>query len=106
AAFLVDLGPPYPDREISSGALLHDALALDSIGIALQIERSSFDVGQHGPCHPFVVGRQIGLGDPAWEQGLSRPRDLDAPAPRLNRGAHRFGSSLTTSRVGLSYRSP
>ena len=94
-----------PRREVVRGPLLHDPLALDPVRIALQVERAPRDVVQHGRRDPLVVAGQVGLRDPRGEERLVGPGDLDLAATRLDRDAH-DGTSRTTSRAGLSSRSP
>jgi hypothetical protein len=98
AALLRRLGARDPVREVLGGALLDEALGLDAVDVALEVQRATGDVRQHRLGDALVVAREVGLRLARGEELLVRPRDLD--------GAAHEGTSRTTSRAGLSSRRP
>jgi hypothetical protein len=106
AALLANPHAADPPREVIGRALLDDPLALDAVRIALQVQRTPRQMREHVFRDGLVVAGEVGLRDPVLrEQRLVQPRHLDHPPPGPDRGAH-VGFSRTTSRAGLSWRSP
>src|SRR5207302_10106570 len=99
------LGEADPARKLLAGVLLDDPLALDPVGIALEVQRPAREVREHRVRDLAVVVGEVGLGDARGEHDLPRPGNLDRSASGADLAAH-DGRSRTTSRAGLSVRRP
>ena len=113
AALLGEARPVDPGREVVRRVLLHEARALDAVGIALERQRTAGQMGQHDGRDAPVVADQIALGQANLrEQDLGGVRELDLVAVDLDHlllaSAHCSGlrPSRPTSLAGLSRRRP